>query len=102
MSAALAIILVLMLPSPLALQLRGPLVVLVAPPAPNEPATDDTFAMLDADGSGTVTREEFEAWFEPEDPADDPFAFFDANGDGVITPAELAPMTFETFEERDT
>lgn len=101
MSAALVLLLSLVLPAPLASALHGPLVSLLPPAAASAPS-DDAFDLLDADGSGTVSREEFEAVFEADGPDEDPFAFFDTNGDGAITPAELAPMAFETFEEQDS
>lgn len=54
-----------------------------------------SFDAVDADHDGTIDRDEFAAWFSTDDPDVDLFAFFDTDGSGHITRDEFDQMSFD-------
>jgi Ca2+-binding EF-hand superfamily protein len=51
----------------------------------------ENFDLLDADGNGRLTEEEFSAWPHPHREAEVSFERRDSDGDGIITREEFCP-----------
>ncbi len=60
-----------------------------------ELSMEEIFALMDKDGSGTVTRDELRTHKMGV------FFNLDRNGDGVLTPDELPSLTEEEFQSMD-
>ena len=57
-----------------------------------------TFGHIDANADDRLTTDELGSWFVLDGPAAEMFAMIDTDGDGLITPEEFGSLVFEPVE----